>query len=72
MVTNNTSGINKEIRVNGQKLEIATSFNNLGSVVSGKGSKPEMLSRIAETTAALTRSKPVGTTGAFLSVPRYD
>ena len=26
LMTNNTSGINKEIKVNGQKLETATSF----------------------------------------------
>ncbi|WP_419613274.1 hypothetical protein, partial [Thiolapillus sp.] len=31
----------------------------LGSVIIDKGSKPEILSRIAQTTAALTRLKPV-------------
>ena len=31
----------------------------MGSVVADKGSKPEILSRIAQTTAALTRLKPV-------------
>ena len=35
-----TSGVNTEIKVNGQKLETATSFKYLGSVVSGDGSKP--------------------------------
>ena len=58
-MTNNTSGINKEIKVNRQKLETATSFKKLGSVVSDDGSKPDILSRIAQTTAALTRLKPV-------------
>ena len=48
LMTNNTSGINKEIKVNGQKLETVTNFKYLGSVVSDKGSKPEMLSRIAQ------------------------
>ena len=38
LMTNNTSGINKEIKVNRQKLETVTSFNCLGSVVSEKGS----------------------------------
>ena len=46
LVTHNTSGINKEIKVNGQKLETVTSFKNLGSVVSVEGSKPEILPRI--------------------------
>ena len=31
-MTNNTSGINTEIKVNGQKLETVTSFKYLGSV----------------------------------------
>ena len=59
LMTNNTSGINTEIKVNGQKLETVTSFKYLGSVITDEGSKPEMLSRIAQTTAALTRLKPV-------------
>ena len=58
-MTNNTSGINKEIKVNRQKLETVTSFKYLGSVITDEGSKPEMLARIAQTTAALTRLKPV-------------
>ena len=45
--------------MNGQKLETLKSFKYLGSVVSDEGSKPELLSRIAQTTAALTRLKPV-------------
>ena len=53
LMTTNTSGMNKEIKVNGQKLETVTSFQYL------EGSKPEMLSRIAQTTAASTRLKPV-------------
>ena len=57
-MTNNTSGINTEIKVNGQKLETVTSFKYLGSVINDEGSKPEILSRIAQTTAALTRLKP--------------
>ena len=61
LMTNNTSGINAEIKVNGQKLEIVTSFKYLSSVITDKGSKPEILSRIAQSTAALTRLKPVWT-----------
>ena len=59
LMTNNTSGINTEIKVNGQKLETVTSFKYLGSVIPDKGSKPEILSRIALTTTALKRLKPV-------------
>ena len=47
LMTNNTSGINTEIKVNEQKLETVTSFKYLGSVITDEGSKPEILSRIA-------------------------
>ena len=57
LMTNNT--INKEIKVNRQKLETVTSFRHLGSVVSDEGSKPKALSRTAQTTGVLTRLKPV-------------
>ena len=59
LMTNNTSGINTEIKVNGQKLEKVTSFKYLSSVMADEGSKPEIPSRIAQTTAALTRLKLV-------------
>ena len=58
-MTNNTSGIDTDIKVNGQKLETVTSFKYLGSVVSNEGSKPEILSMIAQTTTALIKLKPV-------------
>ena len=59
LMTNNTTGINTEIKVNGQKLETVTSFKYLGSVLTDEGSKPDILSRVAKTTAALTRLKPI-------------
>ena len=60
LMTNNTSGINTESKVNGQKLETVTSFKCLGSAKTDDGGfEPEILSRIAQTTAALTRLKPV-------------
>ena len=40
LMTNNASGINKEMKVSGQKLETVTSFEYLGLVVSDEGSKP--------------------------------
>ena len=36
-----------------------TSFKYLGSIITDEGSKPEILSRIAQATAALTRLKPI-------------
>ena len=50
---------NTEIKIDRQKLETVTSFKYLGSVVTEDDSKPEILSRIAQTTAALTRLKAV-------------
>ena len=54
LMTTNTSSINTEIKVNGQKLETVISFKYLDSVIADEGSKPEMLSWIAQATAALT------------------
>ena len=53
------SGIKTGIKVNGQKLETVAIFKYLGSVITDEGSNPEIPSRIAQTTAALTRLKPV-------------
>ena len=71
LITNNTSGINNEIKVNGQKLETVTSFQYWARFYLKRIFKPERLSWIAQTTAALTRLRQIGTTGAYLSVPRY-
>ena len=59
LMTINTRSINKEIKVNGQTLETVTIFKYLCSVVSNEGSMPEILSKIAQRTTALTRLKPV-------------
>ena len=64
-MTNKTSGINTEIKKNGQKLETVTSFKYLGSVITDEGSKPEIFSRIALTTAALTSLRPVWDDGSI-------
>ena len=71
LMMHHTSGINTEIKVNGQRPETVTIFKYLGSVKTDEGSKPETLSRIAQMTAALTRLKLIGMTGALLSVARY-
>ena len=57
LTTNNTSSIN---------------IKYLGSVITDEGSKSEILFRIAQTTAALARLKPVWNDRIFLSAPRCD
>ena len=59
LLTDNTSGINTEVKVNRQKVDTLRSFKYLGSVITDESSKPDILSRIAQTTAALTRLNPV-------------
>ena len=59
LMTSNANGINTEIKVNRQKRATITSFKYLGSVINAESSKPEILSKMAQTTAALTRQKPV-------------
>ena len=58
-MTGNTSGINTEIKVNEQKVGTVTSCKYLGSIITDEGSKPEILSKIAQATAALTGLKPI-------------
>ena len=58
-MTNSANGIQRDIKVKGQKLGTVTSFKYLGAVASDDGSKPEVLSRIAQATAALTKLKPI-------------
>ena len=59
LMTNSANGIQREMKVKEQKLGTVTSFKYLGAVVSDGGSKPEILSRIAQATAALTKLKPI-------------
>ena len=53
------NGIQREVKVKGQKLDTVTSFKYFEAVVSDDGSKPEVLSRIVQATAALTKLKPI-------------
>ena len=59
LMTNSANGIQREIKVKGQKLGTVTSLKYRGAVVSDDGSKPEILSRTAQATAALTKLKPI-------------
>ena len=46
----------REIKIKGQRLEVEN-FKYLGAIISNDGSKPEILSRIAQKIAALSRLK---------------
>ena len=59
LMTNIANGIQRDIKVKGQKLGTVTSFKYLGPIVSDEGSKPKVLSRIDQPTAALTKLKPI-------------
>ena len=59
VMTNNPQGIKKEIKVKGQKLATVNNFKYLGAIVTDEGSKPEVLARIAQTTAALAKLKTI-------------
>ena len=58
-MTNSANGTQREINVKRQKLGTVTIFKYLGAIVSDDGSKPEVISRIAQATAALTKLKPL-------------
>ena len=62
VMTNNPNGFQREIKIKGQRLEEVENFKYLGAIISNEGSKPEILSRIAQTTAALSRLKINGET----------
>ncbi|PIK47622.1 endonuclease-reverse transcriptase [Apostichopus japonicus] len=57
LMTNSSDDINVDIRANGEKLETVQSFKYLGAIVTDEGSKPETLSRIAQTTSTVTKLK---------------
>ena len=49
VMTNNPNGFQREIKIKGQRLEEEENFKYLGVINSNEGSKPEILSRIAQT-----------------------
>ena len=57
VMTNNPNGFQREIKIRGQRLKAVENFKYVGAIISNKGSKLEILSRIAQTTAALSRLK---------------
>ena len=59
VMTKNPNGFQREIKIKGQRLEEVKKFKYLGAIISNEGLKPGVLSRIAQTTAALSRLKPI-------------
>ena len=59
LMTNNTNGISTDITIDNKKMDNVRRFKYLGAIVSDEGSKPEVLFRIAQTTAAVTKLKVI-------------
>ena len=57
VMTNNPNGFQREIKIKSERLEEVENFKYLGTITSNEVSKPEILSRIAHTTEALSRLK---------------
>ena len=57
VMSNNPNGFQREIKIKGQRLEEVENFMYLGAIVSNEGSKPDILSTIAQATTALSRLK---------------
>ena len=58
-MTYSANGIQREIKVKGQKLGTVKSFKYLGAIVSDEGLKLAVLSRIARANAAVLKLKPI-------------
>ena len=57
VMTNNPNGFQRNTKIKGQRLEEVENFKYLRAIISNEGSKPEILSRIAQTAAAFSRLK---------------
>ena len=57
VMTNNPNGFQREIKIKSQMLEAMENFTFLGAIISNEGLKPEILSRISQTTASLSKLK---------------
>ena len=59
LMTNNTICFSTDNRVNGEKLDCVNRFKYPGAIIADEGSKPEILARIAQATAALAKLKTI-------------
>ena len=55
VMTNNPNGIQREIKIKGRRLDAVENFKYLGTIISNERSKLEILSRIAQATAAISK-----------------
>ena len=56
-MTKNPNGFQEEIKIKGQRLKEVENFKYLGAIISNEGSKPNILSRLTQTTAPHSRLK---------------
>ena len=57
VMKNNPEGIRGDIRINDKQLETVNQFKYLSVIVKDEGSKPEILSRKAQATHAMSQLK---------------
>ena len=55
IMTNNPDGFQKSMTLNNVTVEVVNKFKYLGSIISDKGSKPEIIARIAQATKAISK-----------------
>lgn len=61
LMTNSAQPITTKITVNGKELETVDHFKYLGAIISEEGSKKEILARIAQSAAAMTKLRKIWT-----------
>jgi len=59
LMTNTSQGTSADIQVSGTTLEKVETFEYLGPIISDESSKPEIVARIAQTTAVLARLRTI-------------
>jgi len=59
LMTNSGKPLTTKITVNGQELETVSQFKYLGSIITEAGSKTEVISRAAQTAAAMAKLRPI-------------
>lgn len=59
LMTNSGKPLTTKITVNGQELETVSQFKYLGSIITEEGSKTEVISRAAQTSAAMAKLRPI-------------
>ena len=55
IMTNNPDGFHKSMTLNNETVEVVNKFKYLDSIISDKGSKPEIVARIAQATKAISK-----------------